>query len=199
MGESTRPGAAPPAPLPGSSPPLTHKEDEDKAGQGQGGPAAGHADEEAEEGVEQQRGPEQPVQECPGPPRGRHGGLGEGARPAVLLLEGVLGTEGGPYCSPQTPPGPCRLFRGPAELGVCSTPQKAPVGTELCRESRLALVHACLLPDARLTWAEDRAEARAPGWECHPHRSAGRDTRRCPEPGSRGPYRTGGVQACTSQ
>lgn len=67
-----------------------HKEDEDKAGQGQGRPTADHVGEEPEERVEQQGGPEQPVDERPGPPGGHHGGLWEGARPVVLLLEGIL-------------------------------------------------------------------------------------------------------------
>lgn len=73
-----------------SDPHGSHKEDEDEAGQRQGGAAADHVDEEADERVEQQRGPEEPVDQRPGPARGHHGRLGEGARAAVLLLEGVL-------------------------------------------------------------------------------------------------------------
>lgn len=80
--------------MPFLCPLLTHKEDEDEAGQCQGRPAADHADEEAEEGVQQQRGPEQPVEERPGPAWGHQGRLWKGARLVVLLLEGVLGTEG---------------------------------------------------------------------------------------------------------
>lgn len=80
--------------MPFLCPLLTHKEDEDEAGQCQGRPAADHADEETEEGVQQQRGPEQPVEERPGPAWGHQGRLWKGARLVVLLLEGVLGTEG---------------------------------------------------------------------------------------------------------
>ena len=86
-----------------AGPGLTHEEDEDEAGQRQGGAAADHVDEEAEERVEQQRGPEQPVDERPGPPRGHHGRPGEGARAGVLLLEGVLRAEGRLTSRPRAP------------------------------------------------------------------------------------------------
>lgn len=114
--------------LPGHGPGLTHKEDEDEAGQRQGGAAADHVDEEADERVEQQRGPEEPVDQRPGPARGHHGRLGEGARAAVLLLEGVLRAEGRLTSRPPRPPAilaPRRNLRAAAPKRQAWTPRTA--------------------------------------------------------------------------
>lgn len=69
---------------------LTHAEDEGQAGQCHRGPTADHADEELEERIEQQRCPEQPVDQSPGPPWGHQGGLWEDPCPVVFLLKGIL-------------------------------------------------------------------------------------------------------------
>lgn len=150
---------------PASGSPLTHEEDEDEAGQRQGRAAADHADQEPDERAEQQRCPEQPVQERPGPPRGHHGRPREGARPAVLLLEGVLGTERRPEC-PSSRTGQLRA-QGPAGTRGCATATSGCPRGDMERQGHRSSATkswgASQPAPASSDWAGERPEAQAQG------------------------------------
>jgi len=68
----------------------TYDEEEQEAEDEEGRAADGHAIGEFDEGRQQQRGPEQEVEQRPGAARGDDGGAGEAAFPVVVFLEGVL-------------------------------------------------------------------------------------------------------------